>query len=139
MTDSAVAGTKGNVSRGPLGVPITIILYLGLNVSLNLTCKHVLGSNFAFPITLTLAHMVFSFVALTPVMLLVPSYRSQHKAAMRQRKGFIAIGAFLAANIALNNISLVYITLTLNQIIRRCVSQCTFPYQHTSIPTAPSP
>lgn len=73
---------------------------------------------FRYPIFLTVAHMSFSFIVLLPMMMLAP-YRSQHMAVISKHwRGLIAIGAFLAANIALNNLSLVHITLSLNQIIR---------------------
>ena len=67
---------------------------------------------------MTVSHMAFSFVALAPIMML-PSFRGLHKATLqKQWKGMLFIGAFLALNIALNNISLVEISLSLNQVIR---------------------
>ena len=62
--------------------------------------------------------MAFSFMALAPIMML-PAFRALHKPTLqKQWKGMIFIGAFLALNIALNNISLVEISLSLNQVIR---------------------
>lgn len=73
---------------------------------------------FAFPLAMTVSHMAFSFVTLAPIMML-PSFRGLHKATLqKQWKGMLFIGAFLALNIALNNISLVEISLSLNQVIR---------------------
>ena len=72
---------------------------------------------FRFPFVLTSAHMLFGFLALLPYHL---SHNWEaHKAKLRQQwRGLAAIGAFLATGISLNNISLVYISLSLNQVIR---------------------
>ena len=65
--------------------------------------------------------MAFSFSVLLPVMLREP-YKSKHVATLqKQWKGLVAIGVYMAANISLNNLSLVLITLSLNQVIR-CMS-----------------
>jgi hypothetical protein len=67
---------------------------------------------------MTVAHMVFSFIVLAPVMMFEP-FRSLHVATVqKQWKGLACIGGFMAINIALNNLSLVEISLSLNQVIR---------------------
>ena len=67
---------------------------------------------------MTVAHMLFSFIVLAPFMMMEP-FKSQHKTTLqKQWKGLLCIGAFMALNIALNNLSLVEITLSLNQVIR---------------------
>ena len=98
---------------------LLIAAYLGLNIILNLTNKLALGVyGFAFPLLLTTCHMPFSFFSLLPFMLHEP-FRSKHRGTLsKQWKGLAAIGLYMAANIALNNLSLVLITLSLNQIIR---------------------
>ena len=59
-----------------------------------------------------------SFTLLAPLMAFEP-FLSKHRATLRKQwKGLLAIGAFMALNIALNNLSLVEITLSLNQVIR---------------------
>ena len=59
-----------------------------------------------------------SFTMLAPLMAFEP-FLSKHRATLhKQWKGLMAIGAFMALNIALNNLSLVEITLSLNQVIR---------------------
>lgn len=63
--------------------------------------------------------MAFSFVVLAPVAMR-ESWEVHRAALAKQWKGVVYIGAFMALNIALNNISLLDISLTLNQIIR-CV------------------
>ena len=105
-------------------------------------CAQVLGVHgFAFPLLLTSCHMGFSFLILLPFMLREP-FVGKHRATLAQQwKGLVAIGEpaqsviaaimlwsvcpsaqlaglFMAANISLNNISLVFITLSLNQVIR---------------------
>lgn len=62
-------------------------------------------------------HMAFSFCVLAPVAMREP-WESHRRTLEKQWKGIVYIGAFMALNIALNNISLLDISLTLNQIIR---------------------
>lgn len=98
---------------------LLISLYLSLNTALNLSVKHALGAyGFGFPVLLTASHMSFSFLALTPVML-TSAHRNKHGETVRKQwKGLVVIGVLMAASIALNNTSLVSMTLTLNQIVR---------------------
>lgn len=64
--------------------------------------------------------MAFSFTVLAPVALAQPW--SVHQATLqKQWRGILCIGAFMALNIALNNISLLDISLSLNQIIRSAI------------------
>ncbi|DBA98259.1 hypothetical protein WJX77_011419 [Trebouxia sp. C0004] len=52
-------------------------------------------------------------------------YRSKHRESIAtQWKGLIAVGVYMAANISLNNLSLVLITLSLNQVIRSSIPVC---------------
>ena len=79
-------------------------------------------AGFSFPLFMSVAHMLFSFIVLAPFMMM-EHFKSQHKATLqKQWKGLVCIGAFMALNIALNNRSLVEITLSLNQVIR-CLVQ----------------
>ena len=97
---------------------ILILLYLCLNSTLNIMNRWALGIyGFTFPILLTICHMMFAFVVLLPVM--AANTKLQHKATLkRQYKGLICIGVFMALNVSLNNLSLVQISLSLNQVIR---------------------
>lgn len=61
--------------------------------------------------------MAFSFCVLAPVAMREP-WDSHRRTLEKQWRGIVYIGAFMALNIALNNISLLDISLTLNQIIR---------------------
>ena len=98
---------------------LLVVAFLTLNSVLNLTNKWALSSyGFRFPLLLTTCHMSFSFLALLPFMVREP-FRSKHRESLAtQWKGLVAIGIYMAANISLNNLSLVLITLSLNQVIR---------------------
>jgi len=71
----------------------------------------------AFPLMLTSMHMAFSFLALAPFALRTP-WETHVRTIQKQWQGLVYIGGFMALNIALNNISLLDITLSLNQVIR---------------------
>lgn len=114
---------------------VLILLYLFLNSTLNIMNRWALGIyGFTFPILLTICHMMFAFVVLLPVM--VANTKMQHKATLkRQYKGLFCIGVFMALNVSLNNLSLVQISLSLNQVIRyavRCHSRF-FTYEALSL------
>ena len=99
-----------------------VAVYLSLNSILNLTNKWVLSSDtgygFSFPLLLTSCHMAFSFLALLPMML-APSKRDLHVDTLqKQWRGLAAVGVFMALNISLNNTSLVWLALSVNQVIR---------------------
>lgn len=74
----------------------------------------------AYPLALTSAHMSFSFLVLAPFALRVP-LDTHVKTLQKQWKGLVYIGSFMALNIALNNISLLDISLSLNQVIRSSI------------------
>ncbi|KAA6421352.1 MAG: hypothetical protein FRX49_08629 [Trebouxia sp. A1-2] len=113
--------------KGQLALNVLLVAaYLGLNSILNLTNKWALGVyGFTFPLLLTTCHMAFSFCVLLPFMIREP-FRSKHHATLeKQWKGLVAIGVYMAANVSLNNLSLVLITLSLNQVIRSAIPVCT--------------
>jgi drug/metabolite transporter (DMT)-like permease len=64
--------------------------------------------------------MAFSFVVLAPIALMQP-WETHRATLQKQWQGIACIGAFMALNIALNNISLLDISLSLNQIIRAAI------------------
>ncbi|KAL6785713.1 hypothetical protein ACKKBF_B01345 [Auxenochlorella protothecoides x Auxenochlorella symbiontica] len=107
------------------GFVALVTVYLGLNSSLNLLNKWALGIyGFRFPFLLTTAHMSFSFLVLAPFALRTPW--EAHRATLRRSwRGVVYIGAFMALNIALNNVSLQDISLTLNQVIRSAIPAVT--------------
>ena len=96
-----------------------IALYLCLNCSLNMINRYVLGIyGFAFPMLLTICHMLFGFVALFVPVMLARRPEVHRQTWRRQWKGFLCVGSFMAMNIGLNNISLVSLPLSLNQVLR---------------------
>lgn len=99
-----------------------VAIYLTLNSVLNLTNKWVLSSDtgygFSFPLLLTSCHMAFSFLALLPMML-APAKRAVLAESLgKQWRGLVAVGMFMALNVSLNNTSLVWLALSVNQVIR---------------------
>jgi solute carrier family 35 protein E4 len=70
-----------------------------------------------FPLLLTSTHMAFSFIVLSPLALQTP-LDVHVRTLQKQWRGIVLIGCFMALNIALNNISLLDISLSLNQVIR---------------------
>ena len=94
--------------------------YLVLNVSINTFNKWSLGVyGFHFPLSVTLAHQVFSFVALSAWLKTCdPERERTYKDHWRvQRSGLVFTGIMTALNLGLNNGSLVLISLSANQLI----------------------
>mmetsp|Transcript_12315 Transcript_12315/g.24763 ORF Transcript_12315/g.24763 Transcript_12315/m.24763 type:complete len:358 (-) Transcript_12315:2721-3794(-) len=115
----------GSVNNGSKGTTASLILliavYLTLNTSLNLLNKWALGHyGLAYPLALTCSHMSFSFLVLSPFALRIP-FETHVRTLEKQWKGILYIGSFMALNIALNNISLLDISLSLNQVIRSSI------------------
>ena len=92
-------------------------LYLSLNSVLNLANRWALGlSGFTFPILLTMAHAIFSFSVLGPIL---SARKVDHLATLRKSwKGILVIGMLMGCNIACNNLSLVHLPLSINQVTR---------------------
>ena len=80
---------------------LTICVYLSLNISLNMLNKWTLSLyGFKFPLFMSLAHMLFSFCALLPIMA-TRSFRELHIPTLqKQWPGITAIGAFFAVNVS---------------------------------------
>uniref|UniRef100_A0A7R9VU54 Sugar phosphate transporter domain-containing protein n=1 Tax=Chlamydomonas euryale TaxID=1486919 RepID=A0A7R9VU54_9CHLO len=99
-----------------------ILVYTGSNISLNMLNKWTLSLyGFRFPLAMSMAHMGFSFCALAPIMAL-PSFRSLHAVTLRKQwPGVLSIAGFFAVNVGFNNISLLNIPLSLNQVIRASI------------------
>ena len=107
---------RGNWSTAAFYV-LLFALYLCLNSVLNLANRWALGlSGFAFPVLLTMAHAIFSFSVLGPVL---TTMKVNHAATLRKSwKGIVVIGVLMGCNIACNNLSLVHLPLSLNQVTR---------------------
>ncbi len=106
-------------------------LYFAANFGLNLVNKTVLAAT-GMPLFLTFTHMVFSFFVLLPFML-QPSLRAKHAKTLRVHwKGQMAIGCLMALNVSLSNASLVKLSLSLNQVIRRAQVLMPDGFEHSS-------
>lgn len=102
-----------------LGKAVIVTTYLGLNMSLNIFNKWVLTLyGFRFPLFLSISHMVFGLCALAPVVCL-RSFRDLHIPTLqKQWLGLLGVGCFFAVNVGFNNVSLLSMSLSLNQVIR---------------------
>eukprot|EP00854_Cymbomonas_tetramitiformis_P008185 gene8185-9718_t len=100
-------------------VLLVVAGYLSFNTSINLFNRWCLGVHgFSFPLTITFCHFTFAALVLTPFMLLIPSYREKHAENWnRDWKGYLITGIATAINVGFNNSSLVYISLSMNQVI----------------------
>lgn len=105
---------------GLLANAVLCLLYIALNGALNFVNRAALGpSGFAFPLTLTAAHMLLNPVLLAPLMIGNQTYRQQHiPVVCGSWSLLLMIGALNAIQIGLNNSSLVHIELSLNQVVR---------------------
>ncbi|EFN51185.1 hypothetical protein CHLNCDRAFT_141340 [Chlorella variabilis] len=109
---------------------LLVSVFLCLNSGLNLLNKWSLGhAGFRFPFLLSSCHMAFSFAVLAPVALL-HGWEAHRRTLHQQWPGILCIGSFMALNIALNNISLLDISLSLNQIIRSAIPVVRHPARH---------
>lgn len=101
---------------------IVVALYLSLNSALNLLNRWALhSSGFSFPLVMTASHMFFSVICLAPVLLRSLHYRAKHVEVMESfsiLRGLAVVGLFNGLQIALNNASLMFIELSMNQVIR---------------------
>lgn len=103
-----------------IGKAFLVALYLCLNVSLNLVNKWIISHyGFQFPILLSIAHMGFGVLALSPLMALSKQYRDSHGHTLqKQWAGLLCIGAAFAMNVGMTNASLLTLSLSLQQVIR---------------------
>ena len=113
----------GAVKTSPVRTALIVALYLALNSSLNLLNRYTLGhAGFRYPVSLTCAHLVFQICSLAPVVLSgKPAGETHAQTVGRLWKALVAIGAFMSLNIALNNASLLHLSLSFNQVIRASI------------------
>ena len=107
----------------PVRTALIVALYLALNSSLNLLNRYTLGhAGFRYPVSLTCAHLVFQICSLAPVVFSgKPAGETHAQTVGRLWKALVAIGAFMSLNIALNNASLLHLSLSFNQVIRASI------------------
>ena len=73
------------------------------------------------PVSLTCAHLVFQICSLAPVVFSGKPAETHAQTVGRLWKALAAIGAFMSLNIALNNASLLHLSLSFNQVIRASI------------------
>lgn len=114
------------------------LLYIALNAALNFVNRWALGVHgFRFPLVLTSAHMLLNPVFLAPLMFMA-KYREQHSRLLAANwKGILAIAVLNAAQIALNNCSLVHIELSLNQVVRAAMPVVVSAFQWVRVARPP--
>lgn len=114
-----------NLTRG-----LIIVSWLCLNLGLNFYNKWAFtdpstgapGAGFTYPIFYTLWNMTASFIGCNLLMWLVPSTRTiSTKQFMEQKWGLLVLSTVYVINILSQNASLVYIGLSINQILKCCV------------------
>ena len=99
---------------------LTISAYLLLNSSLNLCNRYTLGyAGFRFPVLLTCSHLTFQILSLSQ--LLGGNVRGHVQTYSKSWRSLSAVGIFLSCNIALNNASLLHLSLPINQVIRSTI------------------
>ena len=110
--DHAVAGT-------------VIFLWMVLNFALNFFNKWAFtkvedgGAGFSFPIFYTMWNTLASFLGANLLMLLVPANRTiSWKQFVDNKFALLVFGVVFSSNIVTNNASLVYISLSVNQVIK---------------------
>ena len=121
-SSAAMAKQMDNPTGQVFRTGLIVLLYLGLNSSLNLLNRYTLGhAGFRFPVSLTCFHLVFQMASLAPL-LARPPYAGTHEETLaRSWKSLAAIGAFMSLNIGLNNASLLHLSLSFNQVIRASI------------------
>lgn len=95
-------------------------LFFLLNVTLSLLNRWALGiQGFSFPMFLTMFQALFTFCCVLIAMIFSPTMTGDlRRLAQEEWKGILAVGFWMSLNIALNNYSLVHISLSLNQVLR---------------------
>lgn len=103
------------------------LLWLACNISLNLGVNYAMkarprGLGFDFPLAFTMTHMFFSLAGCSLVMLLRPSQRRLDPRMQLPKywARLICLSFFYVLAIAANNMSLMNVGLSINQIIKSC-------------------
>lgn len=103
------------------------LVWLACNISLNLGVNYAMkarprGLGFDFPLAFTMTHMFFSLAGCSLVMLLRPSQRrlDPRRQLPKYWARLICLSFFYVLAIAANNMSLMNVGLSINQIIKSC-------------------
>ena len=89
----------GAPKTSPARTALIIVLYLGLNSSLNLLNRYTLGhAGFRYPVSLTCAHLTFQICSLAPVVFSGKPVGETHVQTVgRLWKALVAIGGFMGS------------------------------------------
>lgn len=102
---------------------VVVSLFFLLNVGLSLLNRWALGvKGFSFPIFLTMFQALFLFTLILCSSAFIPKVRrmtgGSRRTMVKEWKGVVWVGIWTSLNVVLNNFSLVYISLSLNQVLR---------------------
>lgn len=102
---------------------VVVSLFFLLNVGLSLLNRWALGvKGFSFPIFLTMFQALFLFTLILCSSVFIPKVRGMtggsRRTMVKEWKGVVWVGIWTSLNVVLNNFSLVYISLSLNQVLR---------------------
>lgn len=102
---------------------IVVPAFFTLNTLLSMMNRWALGhKGFKFPLVLTISQACVSFSFTLAMLSFFPGTLDRYKkVAQKEWKGIFIVGFWVAANISLNNLSLVHLSLSLNQIIRATI------------------
>ena len=98
-------------------------LNIGLNLGVNYAMKpKPRGLGFNFPLAFTMCHMYFSMAGCSLVMALVPRMRQLRPNEQLSQYGLplLCLSFFYVMAISANNVSLINLSLSVNQIIKSC-------------------
>jgi len=97
---------------------VLLLLFWGGNVGLNVYNKWLFAKGgFRVPLFVTISHQIFGFVG-SALMMLTPLYKRKPIESRDIALKLLLISVFFSINTGLNNSSLLYLTLSANQIIR---------------------
>mmetsp|Transcript_7915 Transcript_7915/g.15903 ORF Transcript_7915/g.15903 Transcript_7915/m.15903 type:complete len:382 (+) Transcript_7915:190-1335(+) len=105
---------------------VVVSLFFLLNVGLSLLNRWALGvKGFSFPIFLTMFQALFLFTSIVCSSVFIPKVRgmtgTSRRTMVKEWKGVVWVGIWTSLNVVLNNFSLVYISLSLNQVLRSSI------------------
>lgn len=141
---------KGGAFQGAwhsLFVVTLVCLFFGLNIALNLYNKFVFKSyHFDFPVLIIMWHQLVAFIVLS-CLTSIPAFNKAAGINVEDLKWswklddmgpIVLISILFSINTTSNNASLMYTTLSLNQIVKSCTPICTLifsiPIERKSYP-----
>ena len=119
--------TMGEGGRCPVALPSAPLVaalstWVTLNVFINFWNKWALspeGASFSFPIFYSSSHMAMGLLSSSLIMAAVPSTRNLSSTQLREHGGkLLLLSTLTVLNITTSNASLMYIGLSVNQIIK---------------------